>query len=353
MSYLFKRIHDLLRKGQSDQFEDLLTELFAEVLEDEDKLQGFAGTFFGIKAKQIQDIVITTQKTFLKLDGHDTDSRPDIVLRFNDSDNKYVVFFENKINAAEGQEQLKRYAEHLKWYQDNGYKTILLYITRYADPKSEEEIFANGKTAIFQQLRWYKIYYWLKEEQDNAYIKKLLEFMEEIGLDESRRFLPQDMYAMQNMDRLQRIMDECLDDVVDEEMTKLFGKAIAWSNRNKQIRDYNRYFKVLDANTVWMGYGLDFNSDEYPQVQVMYSVGNTHPQRDKLLHAMNEFVGKNGDWEGVALNTDEKWQAICAGKSLLEFLHNEDHISSIQQFFIEKLRELHKLKQDEPKLFWK
>ena len=46
MSYLFKRIHDLLRKGQSDQFEDLLTELFAEFLEDEDKLQSFAGTFF-------------------------------------------------------------------------------------------------------------------------------------------------------------------------------------------------------------------------------------------------------------------------------------------------------------------
>ena len=54
MSYLFKRIHDLLRKGQSDQFEYLLTEFFAEVLEDEDKLQSFAGTFFGIKAKQIR-----------------------------------------------------------------------------------------------------------------------------------------------------------------------------------------------------------------------------------------------------------------------------------------------------------
>ena len=65
MSYLFKRIHDLLRKGQSDQFEDLLTELFAEVLEDEDKLQSFAGTFFGIKAKQIQDIVITVTESYL------------------------------------------------------------------------------------------------------------------------------------------------------------------------------------------------------------------------------------------------------------------------------------------------
>lgn len=102
-----------------------------------------------------------------------------------------------------------------------------------------------------------------------------------------------------------------------------------------------------------MGYGFDFNSDEYPQVQVMYSVGNTQPQRDKLIHAMNEFVKKNIDWEGVDLNTDEKWQAIYVGKSLLEFLHNEDHISSIQQFFIEKLRELHKLTQDETKLFWK
>ena len=65
MSYLFKRIHDLLRKGQSDQFEDLLTELFAEFLEDEDKLQSFAGTFFVIKAKQIQDIVITVTESYL------------------------------------------------------------------------------------------------------------------------------------------------------------------------------------------------------------------------------------------------------------------------------------------------
>jgi hypothetical protein len=208
LSFLFKRIHDLLRKGQSDQYEDLFTEILAEVLEDVDKLQSFTDTFLGIKAQPLQNIVITTQKTYLKIDGHDTDSRPDIVLQFNSPDNRYVVFFENKINAAEGQEQLKRYAEHLKWYQDNGYNTFLLYITRYADPKSEEEIFANGKTAIFQQLRWYKIYNWLHQEQDDTYVKKVLEFMEEIGLDESRRFLPQDMYAMQNMDRLQRMMDE-------------------------------------------------------------------------------------------------------------------------------------------------
>lgn len=343
----------MLRKGQSEQFEDLLTELFAEAIKDDDKLQGFVSTFFGIKVTKIENIVITTQKTFLKLDGHDVDSRPDIVLCFTDLDDRYIFFFENKINALEGKQQLKRYAEHLKWYQDNGYKTYLLYITRYADPKSEEEIFGERKTAIFQQVRWYRIYYWLKEEQDNAYIKKLIEFMEGIGLADSRRFLPQDMYAMQNMDRLQRIMDECLDDVVDEEMTKLFGKAIAWSNRNKQIRDCNRYFKILDVNTVWLGYGFDFNSEEYPLVQVMYSVGNTHIQRDKLINAMNEFVEKNGEWEGVNLNTDEKWQAICVEKPLLKFLHNEDHISSIQKFFIEKLHELHKLKQDNPKLFWK
>ena len=178
--------------------------------------------------------------------------------------------------------------------------------------------------------------------------------MEGIGLDESRKFLPQDMHALQNMNRLQHMMDECLNDVVDAEMTKLFGKAMAWSNRSVQLRDYNRYCKVIDANVIWMGCGFDFNADDdYPQIQVIYSVGAAYPQRDKIIQSMVRFVADNNEWKGLDLNADEKWQAICAEKSLLDFLHNEDHISSIQQFLIDKLRELHRLKQEDPKLFWK
>ena len=209
----------------------------AEVLEDGKKLQSFVETFLDIKNQSIQDIEVSTQKTFLKLEGHDSDSRPDMVLQFSDNDGKYVVFLENKLDSTEGREQLKRYAEHLKRDQNNGSKTFLLYITRYAESKNEEEIFSLGKTATFIQIRWYKVYEWLKNEPYDSFNKKVLEFMEGIRLDESRKFSPQDMYAMQNLNRLQHMMDECFNDVVDAEMTKLFGKTAAWSNRSTQLRD--------------------------------------------------------------------------------------------------------------------
>lgn len=355
MSFLFNRIHSLLRKGQSDQYEDFLTEIMAEVLEDGKKLQSFVETFLDIKNQSIQDIEVSTQKTFLKLEGHDSDSRPDLVLQFSDNDGKYVVFLENKLDSTEGREQLKRYAEHLKRDQNNGSKTFLLYITRYAESKNEDGIFSLGKTATFIQIRWYKVYEWLKNEPYDSFNKKVLEFMEGIRLDESRKFSPQDMYAMQNLNRLQHMMDECFNDVVDAEMTKLFGKTAAWSNRSTQLRDYNRYFKVIDSYVIWMGCGFNFNAedDEYPQVQVIYSVGSAYPQRDKLIQKMKQFVEQNDDWESMGLYSDEKWQAICAWKSMLDFLHHEDHISAIQQFYIEKLRELYKLKQEDPELFWK
>lgn len=40
--------------------------------------------------------------------------------------------------------------------------------------------------------------------------------MEEIQLNETRRFLPQDISAIQQMNRLQSMMDESLDGSVDE-----------------------------------------------------------------------------------------------------------------------------------------
>ena len=64
------------------------------------------------------------------------------------------------------------------------------------------------------------------------------------------------MYAIQHMSRLQRMMDECLDGIVDEEMEKLFGKASQWSNRNTQLRDSERYFKVSWQNELWVGCGF-------------------------------------------------------------------------------------------------
>lgn len=346
MNPLFNRIYSLLRKGQSNILEDYLTEIFAEIFEDRDLLIKFFEEFEDIKLDSPSNIEVTTQRTFLKLPEQEIGSKPDLVVQFRDNEKSFIAFFENKLEAEEGYNQLKRYAEHLKIYSEKGFNTFLFYITRYHDPKEEND-------AI--QLRWYMIYYWLKSNR-NPFIDKILKFMEVIHLNETRRFLPQDIYAIQEMNRLQRMMDECLDGSVDETITKLFGQAYGWSNRNVQLRDHNRYLKanIQDNNwSTWIGCGFFFNEDEYPLVSVKFEVSPTFPKRNEAMESLKEFIKSHNDWNGYDLEDDSKWSGIICGKELLDFLKSSDHITAIQVFFIEKLNELYLFKQQYPDLSWK
>lgn len=350
---LFKDIHVLLRKGQSSMYEDLLSEIFADIISDKEVLISYIKHFLGITLVDPYGINITTQKTLSRIEDHETDSRPDLVIQFCEQDKKYILFFENKIQSEEGYNQLERYADHLRSYHDDGYLTFLIYTTRYDDPKDENKIFSKGKSGKFIPLRWYRIYYWLKGHED-PYINRVLEYMEEIGLKESRRFLPQDMYALQEMNRLQHMMDECLDGAVDEVMTKLFGKATGWSNRGVQLRDQFRYYKMNDqANGTWVGCGFHLTEDEYPLVCVQYEVSPTCSQREEVIKAMTEFLENNPEWEGYDLDDDSRWSGISCDRPLLVFLNEEDHVLSIQKYFSEKLKELHLLKQQNSQLGWK
>lgn len=350
---LFKDLHALLRKGQSSMYEDLLTEVFADVMRDKEVLMSYIQQFLGINLVDPQGIIITTQKSLLRIEDHETDSRPDLVVQFREQGKKYILFFENKIHSEEGHTQLERYADHLRSYRDDGYLTFLIYTTRYDDMKDTDKIFSKGKSAKFIQLRWYKIYDWLKDHKD-PYVNRVLEFMEEIGLKESRRFLPQDMYALQEMNRLQHMMDECLDGAVDEVMTKLFRKATGWSNRGVQLRDHFRYYKMNDqSNGTWVGCGFHLTEDEYPEVCVQYEVSPTSKQRKEVIKAMTQFLEDNPEWEDYDLDDDSRWSGISCDRPLLAFLKEEDHIKSIQEYFIEKLKELYLLKQHNSQLGWK
>lgn len=347
MRPLFKRIYSLLRQGQTDVLEDYLTEMIAEIFEDKDMLVKFFHEFAKIILEDPSDIQVTTQRTFLKLHGHEIDSRPDLVVQFSDEGKSFIAFFENKLEAQEGDRQLKRYAEHLKKYDEKDFDIFLFYITRYYDPKEEDGII---------QLRWYLIYNWLNNNR-NLFIDKIIEYMEEIQLNDSRRFLPQDIYAIQQMRRMQRMMDECLDNSVGETMTNLFGQAIGWSNRFNNLKNNNRYFKVIvqEANwlTTWIGCGFKLTDDEYPQVSVMFEINPNYSKRDETIESMKWFLESHGDWKGYYLEDNTKWSSISCDKDLLDFLKHDDHINAIQEYFIEKLNELHSIKQQYPNLDWK
>lgn len=129
-------------------------------------------------------IHVTTQKTFVALEDHETDSRPDLIVEVhrpveNDESesSKDVVMIESKIGSWEGQDQLKRYAEHLN--KITGTRKTLVYITRAYDPKSEEQIRAKTQNVKFRQLRWHDFYRFLQTAEKDALVEEVILFMEE------------------------------------------------------------------------------------------------------------------------------------------------------------------------------
>jgi hypothetical protein len=353
MNSLFKRIYLLLKNTDSNPFEDYLTEVIAEVFESDKVLKSFATTFIDSSIRHPQLLEITTQKTFSKQEEHQVNSRPDLVLRFMDGHKSYVIFFENKLGSHEGDTQLKRYADHLRPYENEGCKTYLFYLTQFYDPKDKDRIIPKGSKTTFNQIRWYEIYNWLKENQ-NEYINKVLEYMEERNLNETRRFVPQDVYAIQNMQRLIHMMDSCLDGQVEDTMTSLFGRATGWTNRFVQLRSNYRYMKYNDlGNYSAIAIGFYLTDEEYPSVCIMYEVNPNCPKRADIISAMKKFVKDNPDWETENIDDPSAWSNIYCEMDLLSFLSDQDHIDSIQIFFMNKLKELYTLKQENPDLDWK
>lgn len=97
-----------------------------------------------------------------------------------------VVIVESKIGSKEGQEQLRRYAEHLEEMADFGGKT-LAYITRAYDPADPDKVLSGlGEDVRFVQLRWHDFYRSLqKAAEQDALVEEVMAFMEEQGMARS------------------------------------------------------------------------------------------------------------------------------------------------------------------------
>ncbi|MNB78410.1 hypothetical protein D3C75_251130 [compost metagenome] len=317
----------------------------------------FIGNVLEIPVQEVKHSSIQTQVTFPALPHHQTDSRPDMVIRFYEGQKPYVLFIESKLGSQEGTDQLSRYADHLSVLANQGTKYYLIYLTQYADEKDASPILENHANIVFRQMRWFQIFKWIKQlESKNIYASKVLDYMEEIGLKDNRQFTPVDVYAIQNMNRLQRMMDECMDGAVDGVMTEHFGRALQQYNRYNQLKYQERYAKASEqegrATEVTVGFYLI--DDDYPIVSVVYEFC---PRRcsdvPKVVAAMQSFIAAHSGWEIFDLNTDAEWQGISCDRSLVEFLHYEDHINEISKFFLEKLNELHEIKVKNPDLHWK
>jgi len=351
---LFNRMYELLKNKETHQLEDYLTEIISPILMNGSWFCSFINRFLSVNYKEtdLYSIRVFTQRTYRKLNWHNVDSRPDLVITFRHKDNEHILFIENKIGSAEGLDQLERYADHLREHRSTGYFTHLLYITKYYDPKNEG-ILDSFKGSGFTQIRWYQVYNWLLQFKTDLYCSQVLDYMGEMQLNMSRKFTPIDIYAIQNAQRLQSMLDETLDGKVLEKFTELFGRPKQWSHRTTQLRDNNLYILTNDQ-TDWkfISCGFEFTEEEYPLLTVIIEVYPNCGMKEEAKNIVQNFCEDNIDWHFNSPSDENDYFYGYTAKSLVDFLSTEDHINSIQEYLIEKLEDLYQLKIKNKQLIW-
>lgn len=258
--------------------EDLFTEAVARLFERQPglclKWLGEAGLISPAGEEEQRHVRVNTQKTFVRLDEHVSDSRPDMILEIvqtpEDEEaegSTEVVMVESKIGSWEGVDQLERYAGHLATMY--GDRKTLVYITRNHDPKDKTEIEVATCGVEFRQLRWHDFYKFLQTAEKDALTEEVMAFMEEQGMSRSHRFSTSDLMALSGAPRAFEIFDETLDNEVRAEL-----EALA-ENRAKLSKGSPRGgWHTIEASlkskdlTCWAGYYTMDTPDGFPAVLV-------------------------------------------------------------------------------------
>lgn len=305
---------------------------------------------------------VSTQKSFVAHDDHETGSRPDMIVEIGyapaDDSEPYteVVMIESKIGSLEGQDQLRRYASHLERLSSE--KKTLIYITRAYDPKVGAEILAGTDGVDFLQLRWHDFYRFLQDIEKDTLIEELMLFMEERGMSRSHRISAADLIALSGVPRAFEIFDEVLGDDVIHELGSFAGNKAGIYQPRSQVRSLRRYIALGKLHNLDLFCFVGFHSsdsEDYSKAIVQLESRPRALKKDVSLKAMKQIEGSNG-WGSYGINDLSAWSGIYRHRSLSSFLHEEDHIAAIKGFFIESIHqlrdELTEFKRENPELPW-
>src|SRR6478672_8317878 len=250
--------------------------------------------------------------------------RPDIVIELVHETHRDIIFIESKIDSQEGNCQLSSYANILHHKFSDFRSKTLVYITRDFEPKNESNIFKeiSNNTVQFKQLRWHQFHRFLESHLDKFFVQEIVEFMQENNMAHNNQFSSIDVLALTNFTKSLKIIEQTMS-----------GKKRAW----------------------WCGLGfhdlITSNITDYPTVRLMLEVPPNSDCRAEIIPAMNDISSQLG-WQGYGLNEQRAWSGIILEKSLRDFLSQEDHVTAIEEFFLEALNKLAEIKKKYSQLPW-
>lgn len=125
------------------------------------KHEALGAAFIGylVSRDDIQRIDIQTQRRI-----GDAQRRPDVYVTARDStDGRHVLIVENKIDALEGENQLRDYMRLLEEQEKSAVSRTLVYITRSSRPDFGEE----SDHVDFKHIYWFEVYGWTRNWIEN------------------------------------------------------------------------------------------------------------------------------------------------------------------------------------------
>ncbi|MEO2082278.1 MAG: PD-(D/E)XK nuclease family protein [Leeuwenhoekiella sp.] len=336
---IFKKLLDLRIRAHNKPLEDYLTEIISYIFEHNAEILNNFLIHFKIIETPADWYKITTQHTLKKLDNHASDSRPDMAIFLETG----IVFFEHKINASEGLDQLKRYAEHLDQLSD-GRKT-LVYLTKHYDFKETNKIFSDCKNVIdFIPIRWYQVYRFFENYKADPLSFELLLFMKQINLSMHNQFKPSDIITMTNFTNVLKMMDETMFGEVQQSFSRINNGMSRDFTCITELGKYDRYMYYKEhSHKLWCGLGYWMNSDnekDYPELNIVIEIGPKSIKRKEVVDIFKSILKEYKDWTGYDLSDPSQHSGIAFSSSLQTFLSKENQIEEIKQFFRKGLEQL-------------
>lgn len=374
----------LLRfQGGTVRLEDFFTEVFAHLLSTYPELCLAWLNQSGVLPidEEYGRINVTAQRAFDALEAHGRSSRPDVIIELSEGNSAEavddqrsgevacpptdVVFVESKVGSREGQDQLKRYAEHLSAIPDVRHRR-LVYVTRDYDPKDADEIVGGlrgpGTPVEFMPLRWHGFYRTLDDYRSTSLpgsdlIQEVLLFMQQNGMSQTNRLGAADVVALSGMTRMLAFMRETLSGEVETRLREVSGTRLARRNETlKQLAEQDRYFlQAIMGREFWCGAGFNLwqeEPDDYPWLSVLLEVGPQQPGRGDIIEAMRSFAAECSKCEPYELDNPSEWAGLEWAIDLREVLTANDHIAAARTHFLKSLEDVARMRGLYPDLPW-
>jgi hypothetical protein len=352
-----------LQSRYSDRtpLEDYFTELVAYLLQDAPEiLTALLRRFELTKLPEPMLASIATQVNYERLDGHEMDSRPDLVVKLQAEHTQGLVFIESKIGSTEGPKQLRRYAEHLAAHTEIAERT-LVFITRDYEPKNATKLLVGLEVAAirFVQLRWYEVYYFLKKNfAANWLACEVCRFMEKNRMEQALQFNPVDLLALTNFRQAKAMMDQSLNGPVMRRLQQFGGEKIKFDLAIEQFERHNRYIIILrQLNGLWAGIGYFMPTEDpfgYPEIGLMLEVNTKAAgQPQDIVKAMQEVVAAQPqEWKDYNQPMTRQWVNIYRRQPLQDFLQGPDHQQKVRAYLLECIEALDIIRSRYPQLSW-